>query len=158
MAKQFKTLQELEIFLKKGIMDALGDEVVQEVKEVEIEVIRSTVYGAYPNPKQYQRREGNGGLLDIRNIRHYPLFNGFFYSIVNETQKNQRPEYLAPLIEYGHQQAVAMGDVGYEYPRYGMPYMRPRPFTQNTVDRLNTTKEHVTAMKQGLEKRGIDVK
>jgi hypothetical protein len=156
MAK-FKNFEQLEEYLRTQIKEVLVDVVVPVIKEIEIEVIAKEVYAVYPNPKQYDRRGSNQGLLDIENIHHYYHEDGTLYSIRNETRKYQSNEYLAPLIEYGHFQARALGDIGYEHPRYGLAYMRPRPFTEKTFERLESTKEHVIAMKKGLENRAINV-
>lgn len=154
---KFKNLEELENYIREQVLDTLKEEVVQKVKEVEIEVIEKQVYDVY-QPKVYQRRGNNEGLLDIRNIEADPLFNGSYYSIKNMTRKYQVNEYLAPLIEYGHARAVALGDRGYDIQRFDLPYMYPRPFTRKTYERLERYKEHVVAMKEGLKTRGIDVK
>jgi hypothetical protein len=149
---------QLTKFLTENIKEILVEVVVPKVKEVEIETIWDVVYGVYPNPKQYQRRGSNGGLLDKENIIHVPLFGGFYYSIRNITRKYQRDEYLAPLIEYGHNRAISMGDIGYEYPRHGLAYMQPRPFVQMTIQRLVLGKEHELAMRQGLKSMGFEFK
>jgi hypothetical protein len=155
---KFNNLDDLENYIREHLKDTLKNEVVQKIKEVEIEVIEKEVYDVYPNPKVYQRRGANEGLLDIRNIEANPLFNGNYYSIKNVTKKYQVNEYLAPLIEYGHTRAMALGDQGYSFPNFQLAYMYPRPFTERTYERLASGKEHVEAMKEGLEKRGLDTK
>lgn len=154
---KFDSFDKLQNYIEEKIKEVLVEVVVPKIKEVEIETIEEVVYGVY-DPKEYIRRGSNGGLLDRENITHTPLLNGFYYSIKNITRKYERDEYLAPLIEYGHTRAIAMGDIGYEYPRYGMAYMRPRPFVQMTIQRLVLGKEHELAMRQGLKAMGIDVK
>lgn len=155
---KFRNLDELEEYIREQLKESLSEDVVQTVKEVEIDEIEDKVYNVYPNPQQYQRRGSNGGLLDIENIVATPIFNGNYFSIKNLTKKYQINEYLAPLIEFGHNRAVALGYRGYDFERYGLAYMNPRPFTQSTIDRLERSKEHVKAMKEGMKARGFRVR
>lgn len=155
---KFNNFKNLEDYIRDAIKGALLFEVVEMVKEVEIEVIKDVVYAVYPNPKQYVRRYGDEGLMDINNINAYGYNDGYVYSIVNETLKKGRGDYLAPLIEYGHYKAKSYGDIGYEHPRYGLAYMKPRPFTHKTYEELKHGGELGFAMKRGLKKRGIDVR
>jgi hypothetical protein len=156
----FRKFSDLQNYIEEKIKDSLGNEVIEIVKDVELDNIEKEVYNKYEEPIMYKRRRENEGLLDRDNIKAYPRKNYMQYEIINETRKKgRRNEYLAPLIEYGHQKARALyNDIGYEFPRFGLAYMRPRRFTEATIRELRQYGEHVDTMKDGLKARGLDVR
>ncbi len=58
------------------------------------------------------------------------------------------------LIEFGQ----GYKSMGYDFPHNGLRYMEPRPFTKKTIENLKSNKAHVEAMKNGLKKRGLNIK
>ena len=146
--------------IQSEINNALKSKVLEVVKEEEVNAIDDIVYGAY-SPKIYERRDGSGGLSDPSNIK-YNVSNGELH-VWNATMPNPggvrdskwvtTSKYLDQLIEYGH------GRRGkYDFPRNGRAYMEPRPFTQETIDRLEKNKKHITALKESLESQGLNIK
>ena len=143
------------------INKALDDEVAEAVKQEEVETISEVVYGVY-TPKIYRRRGDLGGMADIYNIDH-TVHNGTL-KVVNNTDPNPGGtmnndavtvgKYLDQLIEYGH------GGSGgfYDFPKRGAAFMKPRPFTKETIKHLAQNKAHVDALRNGLKRRGLKVK
>lgn len=156
-----KKLTQLSDKLKPKIDDALNHEVADTVKSVEAATIDEVVYGVYA-PKEYRRRDRNGGIGDTDNMQH-TVKDGQLI-VINTTPPNPAGcpsgrfvtvnKNLSELIEYGHDYKGHQ----YDFPRSGTAYMEPRPFTKETIERLYTQKDHVTALKAGLKRRGIDSK
>ena len=46
----------------------------------------------------------------------------------------------------------------YDFPKRGAAYMGPRPFTAKTIENLKKSRAHISAMKAGLKRQGINVK
>lgn len=63
----FDNLDQLLAHVKRQIDDTMQDEVAKEVVDTMQAEIQNTVYGAY-QPRVYNRRFENGGLLDEDNI------------------------------------------------------------------------------------------
>jgi hypothetical protein len=60
---------------------------------------------------------------------------------------------LPELVEYGD---------GYHFYHYDFPskkgrYMEPRPFTAKTIEHLQDSKAHVSALRDGLKRQGVTV-
>lgn len=159
----FGNMKSLCSYLQKRIDNALGDEVFETVKQTEQESIEDVVYGAYI-PGTYSRRGEDGGIGDTNNIvLGSPVTNGVL-EVVNVTEPNpylngidesdgyaDTEKNLPELIERGH----GYKGYGYDIVRTNAGYMKPRPFTQETINRLADTKDHVYALKRGLIKQGI---
>lgn len=155
----FRSLKTLNAYIKKQINDSLKEEVLEAVKDVELDHISDDVLGAY-NPIEYARRDTRG-IDDPANIIAAPPRDGIL-EVENVTQFN--PGYgsdntgygLVGLIEYGN----GWNGYNYEYPHPGgrKPFNKPRPFIQNTKEDLKNNKQHVIALKDGLNKRGIKTK
>lgn len=150
--------------LKPKIDDALDNEVAVAVKAVESTVIDEVVYGAY-EPVRYDRRRAYGGIGDQDNMEHR-VKDGVL-EVWNDTPANPggvfgdteatTSKYLDKLIEYGH------GGPGgfYDFPKRGAAYMKGRPFTKTTKERITEgegKKFVVDGLKLGLERQGLDVK
>lgn len=136
----FKNLDTLMKYIQDDIQDVLRNEVAETVKEHMQEAVQSTVYDAY-EPKYYSRRMGNGGLLDSGNIE--TAVSGNTLTVRDKAPlDNGRTDYaLDDIIIHG----------------YGnQPF--PRDFISDTEERLIKTNDHVGAMKDGLRKRGYNVK
>lgn len=133
-------LKELEKELKKRINNALDNEVASVAKENMVEAIQTTVYDAY-EPIYYERRLENGGLLDINNIDVQPVEDGIILRNFAPLDNARGDWDLDDIIVHG----------------YGkQPF--PRDFYASTVDNLKYNKEHLKAMKQGLERQGLEVR
>jgi hypothetical protein len=162
---EFSNLKQLEKYLNKQMADVLQNEVAEKVKDVEQESIDRTVYRGYQptspdsEPWVYERRRDDGGLRDRRNMEEAITHtsNGVELSVENTTTGKDDNFEIADLVEYGD------GTNGKEYTfkrnrdDTAKQYLRGRPFTQETVETLERTGEHVDEMRKGLKRKGLDV-
>ena len=156
---KFDTMQQLEAYLLLKVQKAMSTTVALEVKQLESKNVKEVVYSEY-SPKEYLRREDNGGLSDINNMSHDVISGGnmVVLSVDNNTMSN--PDYnpydkplfeLAGLVEYGD------GNGYGEYDYYGSPdYLKPRRFIEKTKQDLESGKARYILI-QGLIKEGISV-
>jgi hypothetical protein len=153
---EFKSLKALIDFLEKSVKSAIQDEPPKAVKNLMKKHILRDVYMVYEQPKIYVRRYNKGGLLDERNIKIDNKKNNTV-EIYNITKRNLRyqNEYLAPVIEFGHEEAIAKGYRGYSFPNPKKAYYHERPFIENTRDSLIKSKSHVKALQESLKRLGI---
>lgn len=147
--------------LAPKIDNVLAHEVADAVREEESATIKETVYNAY-TPKLYRRRGDLDGLADPYNLEA-TVKNGVL-SVRNVTEPNPggtmndarvtTGKHLDELIEFGH------GGVGgsYDFPTHSANFMKARPFTKETVERLKKNKAHVKALRDGLKRLGIKTK
>ena len=133
----FKDLNSLFKHIEKQVQDTMLDEVAETVKENMAETIQETVYDAYV-PMQYTRRMQNGGLIDTDNMEVIEIPNGISVRDVAPLDNGKTQPALDEIIVKG---------MGY------MPWARD--FYFDTEDKLSANQEHVTALKNGLNKRGI---
>jgi hypothetical protein len=152
-----KSIEQLMKQLLKDTDKILKEKVVPRIKEVESSMVALSVYDAY-EPTEYIRRRNENGLADTRNMREYRFFSGntIGYIIKNETEGDDlNTNHLALLVEDGD------GAHGYYYaikPKKGdRAYLKPRPFTQNTVDEIKSSNIHITLMKEGYVTAGYVV-
>ena len=143
---EIRNIKALEAYLQKYINDALQDEVTADVKAYMSDVVQVVVYDAY-KPREYIRRENNGGLSDQDNITGEIVSDGRL-EISNDTPFNGDNPYKDTLTE-----VIVTGE-GYNYDSG----IGARDFIQDTKDVLASTKAHVDALKNGMKKRGFDVK
>lgn len=135
----FKNLNSLFKHIETQIQDTMLDEVAETVKENMAESIQANVYNVYM-PQYYNRRFDDGGLLDKDNMEVTEIPNGISVRDVAPLD-NKRTDY-------------ALDEIVVE----GMGYMPwARDFYFDTEDKLSANQEHVTALKQGLKRRGYDV-
>lgn len=136
----FKNLDTLMKYIQDDIQDVLRNEVAETVKSHMQEAIQTDVYDAY-DPKYYTRRLENGGLIDGNNIE--TAVSGNTLTVRDKAPlDNGRTDYALDDIiihSYGNQ-----------------PF--PRDFISSTEERLIKTNDHVEAMKNGLRKKGYNVK
>lgn len=159
---QFKNTHELLAYVRKAVDTALTTDVFPVVQKEELRAIDDVVY-SQPTSGYYRRRGEYDGLGDpynivikggvarngILSVINVAIPNAFLNGVNGElatTNKN-----LQYLIEYGHSQS---GDPGYDY--WGKP--KARPFTATTIERLQASGAHKTALKNGLIKQGIAVR
>ena len=153
---KLKSLKELRSYIEKCIDDSLENEVLETVKKIEINHIEEDVCNVY-SPSAYERRS-NLGVDDPENIIGNITQNGVL-EVENITEFN--PEYetenrglgLVKLIEYGHKTSGYY----YDYPKSDS-FTDPRPFISNTKNEIKENKNHVIAIKSGLEKHKIKVR
>lgn len=156
MAKKFNNLDELELYLQKNVMQILSRDASIEriLAETMSQAVVDVVYGAY-EPTQYQRRGDEDGLSDQRNyfITDYGIRDGkVFLTFENLTEgaDSMEGKFIGDMIEYGIKE-LWNNPVG--------EWSEPRPFAQETVDRLNANPtELLEALKTALMARGFTVK
>ncbi|MDO6628707.1 hypothetical protein [Bacillus thuringiensis] len=151
---EFTSIEQLEAYLQRQIQETLKDDVEKEVKKVMKHAIATNVYAKY-TPRGYQRRfdssrKGAFGLLAEQNMKgeYHMEGNHMILSVRNKARGDERADQLDQVIESGE---------GYDWFHSSGKRLFPRPFYQPTRDMLARTRGHVTAMKNGLRKRGIEV-
>jgi hypothetical protein len=145
-------LKNLKTKLKSKIDDALRNEVAEIVTETMLSNIKTEVYDAY-NPKRYERRYDDGGIVDEGNI--VSKVKGNTLTVENITMSNkeylpkgEKPFKIAGVIEHGS--GAGYGEYDYYDPG-------ARPFLEETRNDLIKNKQHIDAIKKGLKRQGIDV-
>jgi len=154
----YNNLGSLFAAIKGAAREALQNEVYEKVKSVEENHISSDVYGAY-SPTMYERRGAGGGLLADENIIG-EMVSDDTLSVRNTASPS--PSVLgtaySPSSDTTFAGWIENGEVNNIFNGTDAPWTEPRPFTQNTVEELQQTKEHVQALKAGLRARGISCK
>ena len=150
---EFTSIEALFASLQKQVNESLVEDVVPVVKDVLRENISSTVYSAY-SPKMYARRYNEGGLLDNENI-HSKLVSDGTISITNDTPVNEN--YGGDDSTMSLTEQIIEGK-GYNYILEGAAYLEPRDFMEATREELIQTGDHISALKNGLRKKGFEVK
>lgn len=139
--------------LCSDIEDTLADEVLEEVKSIEMKHIQNDVFGAY-TPSIYKRRL-HGGIDDPDNI--IGTVNNMKLEVDNVTEFNEdygthnHGEGLADLINEGEHS----GGHFYDYPG---EFTQARPFLDNTIEEVEETDKIDNALEKGLKRRGYDIK
>lgn len=153
MKKAYDDVNVLLKDLKADIEDTLMDEVLDEVKFIELKHIEDDVLSTY-SPKIYQRR-AFGGIDDPENIvgevidMHLVVDNITPFNSGYGTYNSGVG--LANLINDGESR------YGYFYDYHG-EFIQPRPFINNTIEEIENTDSVENALKKGLKKRKYDVK
>lgn len=158
-----EALEQANRKLAVKIEKAMKTDVAREVKLEEQFAISDVVYDAY-KPTMYERRGDLTGMGDINNITHTVKRTGttVTLSVRNETDPNPggvrdsgrvtTDKNLSELIEYGH------GKGGfYDFPGSDA-YMKPRPFTKETIERLRLSGGAAGMLYDALLKQGVNVK
>lgn len=152
-------LKEFEKELKKRINNALVNEVSDTVKDVMTDHIIRDVYDKY-DPIAYTRRLNDGGLLDrdnmlsdlkgdgVLSVKNITLGDKYytFAGDVHISQNYNKP--IAGIIESGE---------GYDVHNWEYDGVE-RPFMKNTAQDIKDNHYHTLAMKQGLERQGLEVR
>lgn len=136
----FKNIDSLFKHIEKQVQDTMKNEVADAVKNNMAEAVQTSVYNAY-NPMYYKRRMQNGGLIDKDNMEVTEIPNGIVVRDVAPLDNGRRDFSLDEIIVNG------WGNQPFE-----------RDFYAETEDRLLGNNEHIESLKQGLKKRGINVK
>lgn len=154
----FKDLSAAIKYIKSAIDDTLENEVADAVKEEQTDAVKRVVYGAYGSkadgePKQYVRRKESGGLADPNNM--VPTVVDGVLEVWNITPVDNG---------YGNDGYLA-GDIVYSGGPYNYSkgkdtfgdFRQPRDFIGGTYENLRASKSYLTALKSGLQKRGLKV-
>jgi len=156
----FNSISELEKYLLAQIKSAMDKEVAATVKKEQSKQVKR-YYDEF-EPDAYERRGDNKGLSDVRNMKHTkPKINGtqITMTITNDTRGyskfhpfGESVENLAGIVEEG-------GSANYNYPwgRNAKYFLKPRPFTSNTVYKLIENNEIIKTLKSALATRGLIV-
>lgn len=155
-----KSMAELKRLVDIQIASAMKNEVAQQVKEVESDMVEQHVYDKY-EPYKYVRRGENDGLADTRNMMHEVTIVGDMVklTVTNETGGSEdRSMKLADLVEHGDNSPM-----GYEYDwktnrdTDSPAYLESRPFQAETL-RTMKDGEFKQILWQALKARGLDIK
>ena len=170
---KFKSISELEHYIKNMVNIALDTSVKEGVVQGLIGHAGVDVYDVYPAPSMYERRgsllsEGNYEVdrsenmkLSITPVARFNAsglrFNKKTHSFVPTVSSNGDGNELAGLINYGD----GWNGYSYEYVNEeemeNPSYTAPRPFIDNTVEELNGG-VYKALLALGLEDLGITVK
>jgi hypothetical protein len=149
--------------IRKKIDESLKAEVADAVRDEEMIAIATTVYAAYGNnstgePNVYERRGSDGGLADPNNMPSE--VNDGTLRVWNITPANSEypPDYGNDGFTAGE---IVLNGGPYHHPKgantFG-DFHLPRDFIGATYSGLRSSKTHVSALKEGLTKRGLTVK
>lgn len=140
---RYNNLNDLFRRIESDIQDTLSEEVADCVKdEMEFE-ISMNVYNAY-SPLYYKRREYNFGLIDKENMESKVDGNTLTVKDIAPLNKSDNSKSNWELDE------IVVNGYG------NMPFKRD--FYAGTKERLEEYGYHTKALKEGMRKRGYDIK
>lgn len=153
MKKSYTEWDDLVKDIRSDIDDVLSKEVFGEVRDIEMEHIKSDVFATY-TPEIYERRF-NGGIDDPDNIVGYE--KDMHLAVVNEAQFNDG--YGTYNHGYGLPQLINDGNSrnGFFYDFPGV-FNAPRPFIDNAKEEVERSDRVDRAFEYGMKKRGNDIK
>lgn len=158
-----KSIAEALKYISSQINETLLDEVSESIKDAEIRHAYRDVYSR-PDSLLYERRYSDGGIGDYDNLEERLEGDGLL-AVENVTPFNpylngrNASDGMSHNSGEGLDGLVEFGDGGWKGLTYDWAKGEPaRPFIQNTIDELRTTKAHVKSLKDGLKKRGVNVK
>lgn len=140
MKKVYSNLNELFRDLEKEIQESLYKDVAPVVKEKMQDHVEEDVYQKY-EPKKYER---TGQLKE--DIVIEKTDDGV--AIIPMRTDEETGNYIPTIIETGE---------GYTY-NYGYAYEQPRPFVENTRSEILNSGIHIKKLKEGLKRKGIEVR
>ena len=151
-----KDYDSLDLFIKdlqSDIEDVLSKEVFEEVRDIEMEHVRTDVLSTY-SPKIYERRN-TGGIDEFRNIVGY--VKGTHLEVDNMTPFNDG--YGTYNHGYGLADLINEGEDGINHLYYDFTrkFILPRPFLDNTQEEINKTDRVDRVLEKGLKRRGYDI-
>ena len=147
----YNSLEEFEIALRVAAADTLQKEVAEVVKEIMLEEVKETVLDVYV-PKVYKRRTNDG--IDDPNMIKVES-NDLEIRVFNDAPLND--DYGINDSGYSLSNIITTGK-GYMFGNGTESYNQPRDFYETTTNKLESTGEHIIALKRGLKNRGFDVK
>ncbi|MGR7944285.1 MULTISPECIES: hypothetical protein [unclassified Paenibacillus] len=144
MAKrEFSDLKSMFTYLDQQAQSVLKQEVAKKTVEKMQQHIQSDVYDVY-DPVLYERKGYNGGLIDEDSIEVGLVDDNTLYV---ENIRFDGDREVAEIVESGQ-------GYTYDFLYNGVP----RPFTENTRQELQQTGVLNEVMRNGLSRRGLDVK
>ena len=153
----FKNLSELISYVKKQASDVLQNEVAEVVKQNMSETIIEETYTAYESEaiEPYERRGLDGGLADTSNMV-VERIDDTTIIIRNLTPGNDSYSIYTD----GPIDRIIVYGTGYQWDRSKIYRLQPFPrdFYAGTKARLEKNKNHIIAFKNGLKKRGLNIK
>jgi len=151
MPKNFKNMDALARYLRKKVSSSLENEVAAVAKSLMHAHVEKDVSSEY-TPLMYERRGSlHGGLGDIDNMET-TLLDDTTLMLINNTPPNHKYRHSA-LRGWSVAKAVELG----EHYQFSCP-PGPRPFTHKTAVDLYRNKQHITALKAGLRRQGLNIK
>ena len=142
------SLAELEKRLTSAISDSLRD-MGGNMQKIVREELYDGVYASYA-PTEYKRNHSLLGSLDNKMVGNNELV------IEHDTSK-----ISAFSLKTGASVAHFLPDIVHNtgapniFNKYKYPWMSPRPYMDNTIKRLNSSREHEAAMKKYLYQQGF---
>lgn len=129
------TVNALQTEIMRRANLALKNEIASTVKERLKTHVQKDVYSTY-SPVEYERREGSGGLVDDKNLKHKVRSRTLYVyeeapidgPRLDAPNFKNRPDSLARIIEEGAYNP-------WNYRKY--KWTKPRPFMENTQDDID---------------------
>ena len=164
MGKEFRTIKELQEYLKKEIADSMlkAGKVAERVVR---EHVDKDVYQAY-SPSVYEAtfelRESlftktpqiKNNIIEVEVKHNTDLINSYepnqHHSVVEDYNPQDVSDWI-PYIVHEGKTANIWGDSS------DAAYLKPRPYFDNAREELEQSKEHVEALKNDLRSKGIVV-
>lgn len=147
-SKSFKSISELNAYLQKQINSVLLTEVSEVVKDELQSSVSDIVYTE--TPKQYIRRNLKNGSLGDKDTMNSSLLSDGTLKISPNANFNHLFANTRGYGEVDLTKSLAF-NIEYGYGSKSHWYNVPRPFVQETVNKLKDNKAHVEALKTGLE-------
>lgn len=159
-SKPATSLAELEKMIMAKVNSVLVNVVADVVKDEIESTVYEEVYEKYDPSTYYRRKHQNMGLAD-KSQMNAVLINSGVLSVTDDAPFNpdNTDGTYAPTAEYDGQREY--GEIDYSKSlayniEYGWGYQmtdysRPRPFIEKTIENLKRNKNHVEALKDGLE-------
>lgn len=138
---KFNNLNDLFKKIENDIQDTMMNEVAENVKDEMIDAVQTSVYSVY-DPVEYNRRYGKGGLGARENIKVDEIDNGIMLKDIAPLDNGRTDYALDDII-------VNRGVLGYP---------QGRDFYSETIEQMENNGRCIKALKDGLKKRGYEVK
>ena len=138
---KFNTLNDLFKKIENDIQDTMINEVAENAKDKMINAVQTSVYSVYA-PVEYTRRYSNGGLGARENIKVDEIDNGIMLKDIAPLDNGRTDYALDDII-------VNRGVLGYP---------QGRDFYSETIEQMENNGRCIKALKDGLKKRGYEVK
>ena len=138
---KFNNLNDLFKKIENDIQDTMINEVAENAKDEMINAVQTSVYSVYA-PVEYTRRYSNGGLGARENIKVDEIDNGIMLKDIAPLDNGRTDYALDDII-------VNRGVLGYP---------QGRDFYSETIEQMENNGRCIKALKDGLKKRGYEVK
>ena len=149
--KDYDDFSSLLSDLQYDLVNTVANEVAEEIKNIETEVIDEVVYNAYDS--NIDRRMNNGGLSDKSNMKEKiaTVKNGVLIEVMNETKGNSdystmdgyTSDFIADIIENSEGYGYGLDD-----------YIPKRPFQEITQNYVDYTDRVDKVVEKSLNKKG----